>query len=84
MIGELACGRLADPTRILALLAALPQPPLAEHREVLEFVERNELAGRGLGWIDVHLLASAKLGGIAIWSLDRTLEQVATRIGLGS
>jgi len=84
VIGELACGGLSDRAQILSLLAALPQPPLPEHREVLEFVDRNALAGSGLGWIDVHLLASARLGGIAIWTLDRTLERVATGIGLGS
>ena len=83
VIGELACGRLSDRARILSLLAALPQPPLAEHCEVLEFVDRNALAGSGLGWIDVHLLASARLGGIGIWTLDRTLERVAAGIGFG-
>ena len=81
VIGELACGELADRDQVLALLAVLPQPPLAEHDEVLEFVDRNGLAGSGLGWIDVHLLASARLGGIGIWTLDRRLGRAATEIG---
>ena len=81
VIGELACGGLSDRDHVLALLAVLPQPPLAEHDEVLEFVNRNGLAGSGLGWVDVHLLASARLGGIGIWTLDRHLERAAAEIG---
>lgn len=81
VIGELACGGLSDRDSVLALLAVLPRPPLAEHDEVLEFVNRNGLAGSGLGWIDVHLLASARLGGIGIWTLDRNLERAAVGIG---
>ena len=81
VIGELACGGLSDRDHVLALLAVLPQPPLAEHDEVLEFVDRTGLAGSGLGWIDVHLLASARLGGIGIWTLDRKLKRAAVEIG---
>ena len=81
VIGELACGGLADRAQVLSLLAALPQSPLAEHAEVLEFVDRNGLAGSGIGWVDAHLLASARLGGVRIWTLDRTLERVAAGIG---
>jgi hypothetical protein len=44
-------------------------------------VDRNGLAGSGLGWIDVHLLASARLGGIGIWTLDRNLWRAAAEIG---
>ena len=82
VIGELACGGLSDRAQILSLLAALPRPPVAEHDEVLEFVDRNELAGFGIGWIDVHLLASARLGSSGIWTLDRTLDRVARRLGI--
>ncbi len=82
VIGELFCGRLTDRLEILSLLKALPRPPVAEHDEVLEFVDRNELAGSGIGWIDVHLLASARLGGICIWTLDRTLNRIARRLGI--
>jgi hypothetical protein len=83
VIGELSCGRLTDRLEILSLLKALPRPPVAEHDEVLEFVDRNELAGSGIGWIDVHLLASARLGGICIWTLDQTLDRIARRLGIG-
>ena len=46
---------------------------MAEHREVIEFVESHGLAGRGIGWVDAHLLASARLGGIGLWALDARL-----------
>jgi predicted nucleic acid-binding protein len=83
VIGELACGRLSDRAHILSLLEALPQPPLVEHEEALEFADRNGLTGSGLGWIDVHLLASARLGGIGIWTLDQTLGRVASGMDFG-
>jgi hypothetical protein len=67
---------------ILAMLASLPQAPSAEHDEVLRFVSENELMGSGLGWIDVHLLAAAALGRSRLWTLDRRLAAVASRLGL--
>jgi predicted nucleic acid-binding protein len=82
VIGELACGRLSDRGRVLGLLEALPCSPVADHPEVLTFVARWELAGSGIGWVDAHLLASAMLGGIGIWTLDRNLGRVARRLGI--
>jgi len=83
VIGELACGRLSNRAQILSLLEALPRPPVAEHEEVLELVERNGLAGSGIGWIDVHLLAAARLGDIGVWTLDQALDRVARKLGIG-
>jgi len=82
VIGELACGRLTRRGEILALLQALPHAPLIEHREVLAFVETSGLPGRGIGWIDAHLLASARLARIPLWTLDRRLAAVAGRLGV--
>jgi predicted nucleic acid-binding protein len=82
VIGELACGRLRRRDEILCLLAALPQAPLAEHGEVLTFVESNRLAGAGIGWIDAHLLASARLAHSTIWTLDRRLDATARSLGI--
>jgi predicted nucleic acid-binding protein len=82
VIGELACGRLSDGGRVLELLKALPLSPVADHPEVLTFIDRWELAGSGIGWVDAHLLASAMLGGIRIWTLDRNLGRVARRLGI--
>ena len=82
VIGELACGRLNDRSRILSLLSSLPQAPLAAHEEVLAFVDANGLAGKGIGWIDAHLLAAARLAGVGFWTLDRPLCVVARQLGL--
>lgn len=81
--GELSCGNLRNRKEILSLLAALPQAALAGHAEALAFVEANRLMGRGIGWVDVHLLASGTLTGIPLWSLDRRLKEVAGSLGLG-
>ena len=58
-------------------MAALPQVPIALHDEVLEFIDAQRVMGRGLGWIDVHLLVSARLARAGLWTLDRRLEAVA-------
>jgi predicted nucleic acid-binding protein len=84
VVGELACGRLARRHEILALLAALPEVTIADHAEVLALVEQQGLAGRDLGWIDVHLLASARLSGASVWTLDRPLERAARDLGLAA
>lgn len=80
--GELACGRLARRQEILELLAALPQADLADPDEVLTFIERHRLMGTGIGWVDAHLLASAALSRLPLWTLDRRLKRVATGLGL--
>ncbi len=77
IVGELACGGLKNRAVILTLLEALPIAPPVEHQEVLLFIEKQELMGKGLGYIDVHLLASAVLIGFPIWTFDKKLEQAA-------
>src|SRR3989304_3792637 len=67
---------------ILSFLSAPPQAMLAGHEEALAFVETNRLMGRGIGWVDVHLLASARLTGIPLWTLDRRLKEVAGSLGV--
>jgi predicted nucleic acid-binding protein len=73
VIGELACGSIRDRQALLDDLSRLPTVQVAEHHEVLHLVERWGLAGRGLGWLDCHLLASARLAGTHLWTLDRAL-----------
>ena len=82
VIGELACGSLRRRDEVIRLLDALPAAPLATHDEVMAFVNRHHLHGSGLGWIDVHLLASARLLRQSLWSADRRLRQAAVRLGL--
>jgi len=83
VIGEVACGLLSTRDETLSLMQELPAAPVADHREALSFIERHALAGRGLGYIDVHLLASVALGDrITLWTRDRRLRDAATRLNL--
>jgi predicted nucleic acid-binding protein len=77
IIGELACGNLKNRTRIIALLEALPTALLVDHEELLSFIETRKVMGKGLGYIDVHLLAAALLTGVSFWTLDKKLYKVA-------
>lgn len=77
VIGELACGGLRKRAEILSLLAALPRATVAGHDEVLRVVDHHKLHGKGLGWIDVHLLASAFLSGCSLWTNDKALAAAA-------
>jgi predicted nucleic acid-binding protein len=82
VIGELACGHLTNRAELLNLLAELPVVPVADHDEVFSFVESRRLMGRGLGWIDMHLLASATLAPTTFWTTDKRLATVARELGL--
>jgi len=77
IVGELACSNLKNRSEILSLLQALPQAMEAEHEEVMQFIENYRLMGKGLGYIDVHLLASARLTQVPLWTLDQKLHEVA-------
>ena len=82
VVGELACGFLTRRSEILSLLDTLPKIAVADHEEVLRLVDSHRLYGRGLGWIDMHLLASAVLSNTPIWTLDKSLARSAKAIGV--
>jgi len=82
IVGELACGNLSNRVEILTLLQALPLTDHAEHEEVMHFVEKYSLMGKGLGYIDMHLLVSALLTKVPIWTLDKKLKGVSSNLGL--
>lgn len=83
VIGELACGNLRNRAEILRLLAALPSAPVASHAEAMAFIERRRLAARGIGFVDVHLLASVLLAGNSmLWTRDRRLDGIARSFGI--
>lgn len=84
IIGELACDHLRKRSEILTLLGALPQTQVAEHEETLELIESARLHGRGLGWIDVHLLASAMISGCPLWTLDGALGRAAASLSIAA
>jgi hypothetical protein len=84
IIGELACGQLTNRGEVLELLQNLPQAPSARDSDVLQFIEQRRLMGRGIGYIDAHLLAATALEHAAqIWTRDRRLKNVADELGLG-
>jgi predicted nucleic acid-binding protein len=82
IVGELACGNLERRVEVLDLLGGLTPAVVADHDEVLELVTRKRLHGRGVGWIDVHLLASAMLSSVRLWTKDRRLADIAVRLGI--
>lgn len=77
VIGELACGNLRNRSQVLDLLQGLPAAMVASDVEVLLLIEREQLMGRGIGYIDAHLLASARLSQCRLWTQDRLLAAVA-------
>ena len=83
VIGELALGNLRQREIVLKALADLPQARVAMDAEVLHFIERHALSGRGIGYIDAHLLAAVKLtAGAELWTNDKRLHGVAVQLGL--
>ena len=78
VVGELACGNLSNRAEVLALLGQLPRAAVATHEEALFFIERHELMGWGIGYVDAHLLAAVSLtAGTQLWSRDKRLLAVA-------
>lgn len=84
VIGEIACGQFPRRAETLALLIHLPGAPLLAQSEVLGFIERHALAGRGVGFVDCHLLASALVAGAKVWSRDRRLADAAAGLGIAA
>ena len=82
IIGELACGDINNRKEILSLLEDLPQPKIASHQQILYFIESKKLMGKGLGFIDMHLLASAYLSKVLIWTEDNKLRGMAEHLHL--
>lgn len=80
--GELACGNLRRRPSVLADFAALPAAARASDLEVMRLVEDRRLWGRGLGWVDVHLLASALISHCRLWTLDKRLAAAAVELVL--
>jgi predicted nucleic acid-binding protein len=82
--GELALGGLPLRERMLAHLADLPAAPIVDHAIVLRLLEVEHLYGRGLGWVDVHLLASSLHSRCGLWTNDRSLARTAHRLGIAA
>ena len=83
IIGEMALGQMKQRDAILSALSNLPRAAVAADKEVLNFVDRQVLFGRGFGYLDVHLLAAVRMTpGAALWTRDRRLHAVAGELGL--
>ncbi len=82
IIGEIACGNLGDRETVLELLQNLPVATVADADEVLVFIERHRLHGKGIGYVDVHLLAAVALTeGATLWTRDKRLQSAAAILG---
>ena len=83
VVEELACGSIAKREEFLELLDALPIAPVAAHYEVLDLIANQKLFATGLGAVDAHLIACARLAGVLLWSKDKKLSHAAAKTGIG-
>ncbi len=82
VLGELACGNLQNRRQLLQLWQSLDVLQAVSHDEALYFIEHNGLMGKGIGYVDVHLLASvALIAGAKLWTRDKRLAHVASELG---
>ena len=84
IVGELACGNLANKESKLELLGQLPAAAVAEHDELLRFISARKLFGKGIGLVDAHLLASIAISGDQLWTRDKRLRAVSLQPGSGT
>lgn len=84
IVGELALGNLAQRQTVLSLLKALPPAGVATEVEVLGLIDRERLHGRGIGYVDAHLLAATRLTpGARLWTRDKRLTDAAADLEIG-
>jgi predicted nucleic acid-binding protein len=85
VIGELALGNIRQRELVLRMLSRLSAASVATDAEVLRFIDHNALFGRGVGYVDVHLLAATRLtAGSQLWTLDKRLKEVAAELGMAA
>ena len=84
VLGELACGTLRERVRTLRELQQVPAAHAATDGEVRALIESARLWGRGLSWIDAHLLAAARLARTQLWTRDVRLREAATELGVAA
>ena len=85
VLGELACGNIANRREILALLRELSVAREASHAEAMTLIDNRRLMGRGIGYIDVQLLAATAITPLArLWTLDRRLARIAAEMGVAA
>ena len=82
ILGELSCGNISNRKEVLSLLRTLRRIDLVLDEEVFTLMEQRNLYGKGLGFIDIHLLASAMIHHLPIWTRDKSLRLVAGQLGI--
>ena len=82
ILGELSCGNISNRKEVLSLLRTLRSLDLVLDEEVFLLIEDRKLFGKGLGFIDIHLLASAMIHHFPIWTRDKSLSRVARELGV--
>lgn len=82
VLGELLIGDKGGRSQFLTDYALMHQAPVVPHLEVVQFVRERRLHGRGIGWVDTHLLASALVARMTLWTADSTLATVAGELGI--
>ena len=84
VLGELACGNIANRHVVLDLLLDLPLAQEASHQEAMALIDKQRLMGRGIGFIEVQLLAATLITPLAkLWTFDRRLAKIAGELGVG-
>ena len=82
IIGELACGHLKNRKEIISLMLSLPKAEIVENDEILHFIENRKLMGLGIGLMDIHLLASSFLTHSLLWTIDKQLRTVSSKLNI--
>ena len=77
IVGELSCGNINNRVQFLSLINDLEILPEATHSEVLSFIENNRVYSKGVGYFDLHILCSALISNVHLWTLDKRLEKIA-------
>jgi predicted nucleic acid-binding protein len=77
IIGELSCGNIKNRNNFLELINELPKVKTCLFEEVTYFIENNNLYGKGIGFIDAHILASAIISNVKLWTADNKLDKIA-------
>jgi predicted nucleic acid-binding protein len=84
VVGELALGRISNRAEIMDLLANLPSVEAAENQEVMHMIEKRDLAGSGIGWIDAHLVAAALMAHASLFTFDKALLKAARKLRIAA
>jgi len=82
IIGELACGDIKNRHEIIMLLNDLPSTEILDHHDIMEFIEYRKIMNKSIGYVDVHLLASALVSETPLWTFDKALKKVANQLSI--